>query len=285
MSVWTAARPIARFNSRLKAVRSGKGLGDSLYLQSVVRHLVEGGAGNLEVCTSWPDVFRPLQGRIRLSPFRRERIDVSYHYISRKRIQGTDQFIDCCLSAGLSEPVDLRLDWVPQNKRLVDNLRSSGKPIVIVQLPRVPMGRADGYGDDLLPDCRAIQKVIDRLDKRALTVQIGAGKPLHRFRGIDLDLANKTSVRDLLDVASVAAGAVGYCSFIAPLAESLRKPMLLVWSRRGLNSRNDFVRAITPDKIIHRPQTSRAIMDDCTLPELEEAVNAFYQSLGSEARL
>lgn len=262
------------------AVRSGKGLGDSLYLQSVARHLVENGRTDLEVCTSWPDVFRPLTGKVLVSPFRRDCVDASFHYISRKRFPDTDQFTDCCISAGISEKIDLRLDWTPLNKKLIENLRSIGKPIVIVQLPRDPMGRPDGFGTDLLPDCKAIQKAIDRIGERAFTVQIGAGKPLHRFRNIGLDLANRTSVADLLDVASIASGALGYCSFIAPLAESLNKPLLLVWSRAGTKSNNPFIRAITPRKIFFR-SSSRYVMDDCTLPELDEAVNAFCHQIGS----
>lgn len=274
----TKKQPDKRIPGRL-AVRSGKGLGDSLYLQGVVRHLVEKGRTDLEVCTSWPDVFRPLRGKVHISPFRRECIDASFHYISRKRIPNTDQFTDCCIAAGLREHVDLRLDWVPINRRLVSNLQSVGKPIVIVQLPRSPMGRADGFGDDILPNCKVIQKAIDRLRPRAFTVQIGSGKQLYKFNNIDLDLANKTSVSDLIDVASVSNGALGYCSFIVPLAESLNKPTLLVWSRQATQSRNEFVRVITPKKIFHRA-SSKFVMDDCTLPELGEAVDAFCEQIG-----
>lgn len=278
----TAAR-LRRNSARIAgkfAVRSGKGLGDSLYLQSVVRHLVENGRDNIEVCTSWPDVFRPLNGKVHVSPFRRDCVDASFHYISRKRISETDQFTDCCIAAGIKEKIDLRLDWTPVNRRLLDNMRNVGKPIVLVQLPRDPMGRPDGFGNDLLPNCKTIQKAIDKLGERAFTVQVGAGKPLHRFRNIGLDLANRTSVSDLLDVASISSGALGYCSFIVPLAESLNKPVLLVWSRQGTQSRNDFIRAITPQKIFFR-SSSTYVMDDCTLPELDEAVDAFCHQIGS----
>lgn len=275
----TAGRLRNRHRGR-RSVRSGKGLGDSLYLQGVVRHLVERGEGNLEVCTSWPDVFRPLRGKIHISPFRREGIDASYHYISRKRIPDTDQFTDCCIAAGIKERVDLRLDWTPLNQKLVGNLRKVGKPIVMVQLPRVPMGRNDGYGDELLPDCRTIQRAIDHIGQRAFTIQIGSGKPLYRFKNISLDLANKTSVADLLDVASISSGAIGYCSFIVPLAESLNKPTLLVWSRAGTNSKNPFIKAITPKKIFFR-ESSRFVMDDCQTAELEEAVDALCGQIGS----
>lgn len=260
------------------AIRSGKGLGDNIYLQSIARHLVETGYRPI-VCTSFPDLFRPLDGRVDVEPYRRDHVDRVAHYISRKRVPGTDQFVDCCISAGVGDKVELRLDWKPVNFELLAKLKAQGKPVVMVQLPRHPMGRADGYGTDLLPDCSVIQRAIDRIGNRAFKVQVGHGDPLFRFSGVDLDLANATTVTDLLDVAYASDGALGYCSFIVPLAESLNKPALLVWSRKGLRSSNSFIRAILPEKIIHRPSTTRAVIDDAKDEELNGAVDAFCDAI------
>lgn len=266
------------------AIRSGKGLGDSLYLQGVARHLVETGQC-VEVCSNWPDVFRPLAGKINLSPFRRDRIDRHAHYVSRKSATGTDQFTDCCVSAGITSKVEFRLDWSPVNSALVEKIKRLDRPVVIVQLPRLPMDRLDGYGRDLLPDCCVIERVIARLRQAgAFVVQIGKGEPLYRLAGVDLDLANATSVSDMIDVASCASGALGYCSFIAPLAECLGKPLLLVWSRRGLQSKNEFIRQIVPAKIFNKP-TSRAVVDDAGEAELDKAADAFFEALRGRAGL
>ena len=81
---------------------------------------------------------------------------------------------------------------------------------------------------------------IDALKGMAFLIQIGSGEPLFRFTGIDLDLTDQTSVCDVLDLASVADALLGYCSFFVPLAESFRKPALLVWSRAGLKSPQEF---------------------------------------------
>lgn len=247
------------------------GLGDALYVQSIARHLVSRGTA-LEVRTAWPDLFRGLAPKATVAPFTRDGIHILAHYPTRKKIQVTTQFQDCCITAGISGDVELKLDWVPTNRALIDSLQT-GLPIVCVQLPRSPMGRTDGFGAELLPNCSVIQKMIDKLKGRALVVQIGAGKPLYAFRGIDIDLANKTSVTDLIDVSTVAAGFLGYPSFLIPLAESLAKPVMAVWSRLGLKSGQPYIQQITPAKLLHH-STSRYIVDDANDKSISEAADA-----------
>lgn len=245
-------------------IRGGMGLGDALYVQSVARHLIEQGK-QLKVLTAWPDVFRHLP--VQTGPFSRQGVDILAHYSARKAIAGTTQFQDCCISAGIKEPVDLRLDWPHAETISVD------LPIVLVQLPRAPMGRTDGFGAELLPDCRKIQMAIDAMRGRAYIVQVGSGKRLYEFKGIDLDLVDQTSVPRLLDLAAGCDAMLGFCSYFVPLAESLNKPSLLVWSKAGLKSRHAYVRQITPQKILHKP-SSRAIMDDAHRDEIEGAAHA-----------
>lgn len=261
------------------SVRGGMGLGDAIYVQAVARHLV-GQGHRVEACTAWPDVFRPLGDKVVCSPFRRKPIDRLAHYASRRGAPGTTQFEDVCINAGIGKVADLRLDWEPVGGELPARLHSAGKPVIVVQMPRAPFGRSDGYGLEFLPDCRTIQRAIDMLAGRALLVQIGKGEPLFRFAGIDVDLANLTSVCDVLDVASAADGFLGYCSFMVPLAEALSKPALLVWSRKGLASRHEVVRQMTPQKILHRA-SSRFVMDDCPDAQLSEAVDALCDQIRS----
>lgn len=245
----------------MKSIRCGRGFGDSLYLQSVVRHLLEKGSTRLRVKSDWPDVFLPLGHRVEVVPFARSNCDLLAHYSMRKGFAGTTQFQDCCISAGIKGPVDMRLDWTVTKPGLVDMVRKPGKPVLVVQLPRTPMGRTDGFGATLLPDCRAIQRLIDQAKEDHTVVQIGAGEPLFRFKGLDIDLANKTSVAETIDVASAADRFMGYVSFLVPLAESFGKPAVFVWSRRGLQDKHQYVRQITPQKILHAP-TSTAVMDE-----------------------
>lgn len=257
----------------MRSIRSGRGLGDSIYLQSVVRHMVQDGAG-MEVCSDWPDVFAPLGDRARVVPFRRNGVTFSAHYVTGKARDGTTQFQDCCLAAGIAERVELCLDWPEPHGELIDHIRAPGRPVLVVGLPRHPMGREDGYGLGLLPDPRMTQRIIDELRHVATVVQVGAGQPLHRFSGVDVDLSNRTTVRELIDVVAACDGVLGYCSFLLPLAESLDKPALFVWARQGLGSANEFIRTVTPRKLLHK-SSSMWIMDDAADERFRDTVGEF----------
>lgn len=261
----------------MQSIRGGAGLGDALYVQAIARYLVTQGH-DVEACSAWPDVFAPLAPAVKVSPFRRDGINRLAHYSQRRGVKGTTQFEDCCIQAGVPRDIPLRLDWTVRNVALVNRSKDDGRPVVLVQMPRAPFGRSDGFGMDLLPDCRRIQDAIDAIGSRALTVQVGSGEAMFRFGGIDIDLTNKTSVSDLLDVASIADGFLGFCSFFVPLAECFDRPALLVWSRRGLRSREFVVRQITPEKILHKT-TSRAIIDDCSETAMAGAVNALCEQV------
>jgi len=253
----------------VKTIRCGRGLGDSLYLQAVVRHLLGTEPTRLRVRTDYPGVFSQLGDRVETTPFER-RADIVAHYAVRKGIEGTTQFQDCCIAAGIREPVALHLDWRITDQALIDRVCAGGRPVLVVQLPRVPMGRTDGFGASLLPDCAAIQRVIDAARSTHTVVQIGAGRPLFRFSGIDISLANETTVAQMIDVVSIAHRCLGYCSFLVPLAESFDKPALFVWSERGLHDGHLYVRRITPAKVLHKA-TSRHVMDTASEAELMRA--------------
>jgi hypothetical protein len=260
------------------SLRAGSGLGDSLYLQSAARHLV-GRGYQIEVRSNWPDVFIPLQGKVTVKPFDRVDVDRIFHYTAGKLNRHTTQWQDCCARGGIPLDAELHLDWQPLNTALIKRVRSK-KPVIAVLLPRLPMDRKDNFGAELLPNCAAIQAAIDLIGNRARFVLVGAGDALHRLDSIDLDLSNKTTVSDLIDVAYAADGLLGYVSFFVPLAESLGKPGLFVWSRRGLESDTDYIRTITPKKIIHRPDLLRAVIDN-EPNELPKAVDAFLEQIGS----
>lgn len=265
----------------MRSIRGGMGLGDALYVQAVARHLAAKGE-RLKVATAWPDVFRPLNGSVECMPFTRAGISIVAHYTTQKGRRGTTQFEDVCATAGLSEPVPLSLDWrAPTSSPLLDRVRevAAGRPIVLVQLMRPPMNRKDRFGASLLPSGAVMQLMVDRVRDRACLVQVGSGKRLHELTGVDLDLADRTTVSELLDVATIAAGLVGYVSFFVPLAESLGKPAVFLWSSRGLRDPVAYVRQITPEKVLHRKDLAGFAVDDWPRDKIEGVVDAFLQKI------
>jgi hypothetical protein len=268
--------------TRPVTMRGGSGLGDSLYLQSVARHFVRKGR-DVEVHSNWPDVFRPLADRVTVEPFSRVEVDRISHYTQGKNNRHTSQWQDCCHRAGIGLDTELRLDWTAADAALVRKVRQGGRPVIAVLIPRQPMDRHDGFGRELLPDCGIIQRVIDHVGARAKFVQVGKGDALHQFGGIDLDLKNATTVSGMIDAVNAADAVLGYVSFLVPLAESLGKPGLMVWSRRGLASEIDYVRTITPQKIIHRRDLLDAVFDDAPPQELQKATDALLGKIGVAA--
>lgn len=266
----------------MQAIRGGAGLGDAIYVAALCRHLIAQGRGPLEACTHYPGVFAQMPA-VTPAIFRRDRIDYLAHY-SRRKHYPTTQWQDVCIEAGQGDAVPLRMDWSasmgPGLCRDVA-IEAAGRPIVLVQMPRAPMGRTDGFGHELLPDCRTIQRAIDRLRGRCLLVQIGHGRPLHRFTGLDLDLAGRTTIPGLMEIASIAYGVLGYVSYIIPLAEVFGKRGLLIWSRRGLKSSTGYIRQITPAKIIHHKDALLHAHDDCDIATLEAACEDFLRPLPS----
>lgn len=260
-----------------KSIRCGRGLGDSLYLQGVVRHLVEKGQ-RLHVMTDWPQVFTPLKDKIEIHPFTRERIDIIAHYTLRKSYKGTTQFQDCCLQAGITEKVDFRLDWKPTKLDMINKVKcqANGKPILLVELVREPMNRTDNFAIDLLPNYEVMQQVFDLIKKDYFTVLIGKGAAKYVYEGIDLDLRNETDVEDVINLAYISDAIYGYCSFFVPLAESLNKKAMFVWSRKGLVSSEQFIRTITPEKILHK-DSSFYVIDNWDQETITEKVDEFLR--------
>lgn len=254
-----------------KTIRVGSGLGDAMYLQAVVRHMLSKGY-KLKVSTKWPDVFSMLD--VETVPFTKSRkeIDIFAGYSLRKS-EPTDQFEDCCIQAGIEEPVEFKMDWSVKNTELIEKVKqeANGKPIILVQMPRPPMDRKDGFGETLLPRQEAFQEAVDEARGKAFLVQIGAGEPTYELEGIDLDLSNSTSIHDLFDLGLSCDGLLGYCSFIVPLAEQFDKDVLFIWARAGLKDRHKFIRQITPKKILHA-ETSKWVFDDDSRENIRSAV-------------
>lgn len=251
-------------------IRGGAGLGDAMYIRPIAEHFIRLGE-SVTVCNDHAEVF--IGSGAKVEPFDRHNIQVLAHYVLGKRDTTTNQWQDVCRSAGVDVP--LRFEWPVRNHALVDSLLADaeGRPLVIVHGGRVPMGRTDGFGKELLPERRAFDAVLAELTD-CFTVRVGKGADLYPLT-VSVDLNGSTSVSDLLDIGSVCDRVVGQCSFAIPLAEVFDKPLLVVWAAHGMQyNMHPYIRQITPQKVLSKP-TSRFVVDDWPIERIQEAARAF----------
>jgi hypothetical protein len=254
----------------LKRIRGGSGLGDAIYVRAVADYLIAHGE-EVEACSDYPDVF--LGSGAVVSPFRRDRIDVLCHYSARKYKTDTNQWQDVCAAAQIPQ-MPLQMRWTMRNDALIDELRekAKGRPIVLIHGGRMPMGRTDGFGSELMPDRLAFEAAIDGMQDCYL-VRIGKGSQTYPL-DVHIDMNGNTSVADLFDLAQACDGVIAQCSFAVPLAEVFDKPLLAVWASRGLRGGHPFIRAITPQKIFSKP-TSAYLMDNWSETQISAASESF----------
>lgn len=256
-----------------KRIRGGSGLGDSLYLRPICEHLAHDGY-RIVVMSNFADVF--IDSGCVVEPFRRDRVDMVAHYVGGKRNPATTIWDDICAHAGVTVP--LQFHWQRRNKRLIRQLEqdAAGRPIVLVHGGREPMGRRDKFGIELLPFEDKFNAAIAALDD-CFKVRVGRGDTLYQVT-CDVDLTNRTSVADVLDIAWASAGVVSMCGFPIPLAEAFDKPALFIWSSRGLASAQQFIKTVTPGKMLSKP-ISRYVIDDQPVEQLQEAARDFRSVL------
>lgn len=274
--VQNASRRFRVTHPRMKRIRAGSGLGDAIYLRSIVVRFLEQGH-LLEVLSDYPDVFAGLP--VKTNEFSRARIDIIAHYTSRKSQPSSTQFQDMCASALVAWPVPLHIDWETRNAGLLRDVRSLAgeRKVMLMHGGRAPMARTDGFGAELLPRAEVMNLALEAVASRGnwFLVQVGQGKQVYPLR-CDLDLQNQTSVTDLFDLAQFCDAVLSPCCFMVPLAESFSKKILAIWSAAGLSSMQSFISSVTPAKVLERRGvTSHFVVDAEKSETIREKVHAF----------
>lgn len=137
------------------------------------------------------------------------------------------------------------------------------------------MNRTDGFGIEVMPKKSAFDAALRGLSD-CFTIRVGKGKSFYDF-DCSLDLTDKTSVTDLLDLALICDGVVAQCSYMVPLAEIFGKPLLAIWAAKGLVSSVPFIRQITPQKTLTSGRSAFA-MDDWKDDDIVWQARAFLNA-------
>lgn len=257
----------------MKRIRSGRGLGDNLYLHSVVGHLTARGE-RLQVCTNYPEIF-PFD--VTFAPWSRG-ADITVHYVNGKANPRTTQFEDCCQHAGVPGAA-YRAYWPDRQSDFIDGVheRAGGRPMLLINGARWPMDRADGYGRELLPTAQVFNATIDALARHFFTIFIGRGSRLFDV-SVDLDLNDWTSPDQVMDLAMACDAGFGQVGFMIPLMEMFDKPLMVMFTEMGLSSRNNWISQLTPQKLFGK-NTSTHVVDQWGHQRINLHVDAFCGSI------
>lgn len=251
-------------------IRGGSGLGDSLYVRPIAEHFAAKGQ-QVTALTNYPDIY--LGSKVGTEPFSRTNCQVVAHYVNGKSKTDTTQWQDVCAAAGVNIP--MRFDWLIQNQALADRIQraATGRRIILAHGGRAPMGRADGFAMELLPQKSAFDNVLANL-KDCLVVSIGGTDGVCYSLKTEIDLTGNTTVSDMLDLAWICHGVVAQCSFAIPLAECFDKKLLAIWSHRVQYSSQAYIKTITPQKVLSKA-SSTWVRDDWDHARITEAVDTF----------
>jgi hypothetical protein len=200
-------------------------------------------------------------------------------YCGRKYKDHTSQFEDVCIAAGVPTDIPYQLNWTVKNEKLVAGIRKSarrkgGKPVCLVVNPHKPFGRVDNWGKEITINAEVINGIIREYRKDYYFVSV-CKTPIAKLEHIDQNMCGKTTVSDLIDIASISQCIVAQIGFALPLAESLEKPALIIFSKKGITCGSAFLEAITPKKVIHKKQLIKSIIDD----ESQEEINKIFRGL------
>lgn len=246
-------------------INAPRGLGDAIYLRAVVLHLI-GKGEKVKVYTLWPDVFRDLPievGDVNAIPD----FDNLHHvtaclYCQAPAIQLLDKFTLACLQAGIAEPVEFKIDWRCRNTKLVDDVRSraGGRPIMVYQ----PLKKAKNALQKMArPDAGPVHRfVANSADHFRVKVGHPAFTDDSPELGCELDLYGKLSVGDVFDVVSGCDTVFGESCFVPVLAEAMDKPLVCMFARRAMESKNKALRGASPARLFKKPHLVRAVYDD-----------------------
>jgi len=104
------------------------------------------------------------------------------------------------------------------------------------------------------------------IDNSADHFRIKVGHPDFTDNRSDLhcefDRFGKLSVGDVFDLVSACDTVIGESCFLSVLAEAMDKPIVCLFSRRALNSKNKALRGASPERLFKKPHLVRSITDD-----------------------
>jgi hypothetical protein len=233
-----------------KIIHGASGLGDTVYMYPIAERFIEQGY-DVTVLTNYPEVLKELN--CKKEPFNRSRQNaINCSYVNRKHIPETDQYIDCCIAAGIDSNIPaLSMKWTPADKKY-DNY-------AVVIAPTVPFGQA--YRDDylhIMPNVKEIDRYCREIAQDMLIVMVGKNYISKVY--CDHDLTGQTSLCEYIDLLYHSNLIISQVGNALSFAEALNKKATIFFPAKAKESNLPFIQQITPDKVIHKKSLIRSIL-------------------------
>jgi hypothetical protein len=255
-------------------IKGPSGLGDAIYLYPVVKWYTAR-YDKVIVRSFYPELFQNIKN-VEVEPFRAKGdINLKCSYTKRKYTAGTSQFEDIVIGAEIKEALDFKIDWEIKNKGIEEIIRKEvkGKKVCIITAPYEPFAREDKWGKLLRIKSGMMQTIVDKYRDKVFFIQVGGRFTLTEIKGTQLNLINKISVSDLIDLVCVGDIGLSQIGNMLPICESLGKKNFLFFAETGLKCDNKFISSITPEKIIHYKHLNCSVVD--TEP-IKNVLRKFY---------
>jgi hypothetical protein len=177
--------------------------------------------------------------------------------------EGLNQFKARCATAGITEPVDLRIDWVVQNEVLVNSIRDMaiGRKVFIYQPPKL----SKNLEMDLLkPKSFSFARFIaGAKSDEYFRIRMGHSQYVETngHTNYELDLLDRLKVTDALDVCTIGDVFFGEECYLTHIAEALDRQVICMLSRRAALSK-EWVRHRTLERMFEKRHLASVVYDE-----------------------
>jgi hypothetical protein len=216
----------------------------------VLKYALENGE-KTEILTKHPEIYEALRARgLIISDRYAKEPDRECRYAPRYANQATTTYKDTLILAGIADNLPLEIEFECQRRFDFP----VGKKVCVIRKPSIPMKGKPG-GEVMIPDCNIFKQIIHAFRNEVYFVLAGnsEGDFKFQFKGIDLDLTEKLTVTELLQLIKQSDIALTQCGFFLPFCEALNKKVFIVFADKGMKSKYKFFPHITPKKVINKP--------------------------------
>lgn len=196
-------------------IRTPLGLGDAIYCWPIIQYFSE--RMGVEVMTRYPIIYDNLP--VSCVPYDKN-FHLSLHY-NKRRSKPTDQYTDILKQCDLPM-IPFQFDFNYPCSDKIWNVLDQGKKICVVKEPCKAHMHKNKEGVSVDPDPKEMQKYINKRKDEYFFISVGKAEKFKDRLDIDLDLTDKTSIPDLIQIIKASSLVLTQIGHLVPLAIAFR---------------------------------------------------------------